>query len=105
MTTTRITRQDLDNLAEKIAGLQLDEHETSVMLAVFALAVDSLGRTLPDVLVQRSTPGVTIIQDGPLPDLGTIFDQAFAPSAAASAAGDDDGKDDTVAVTFGKIGR
>jgi hypothetical protein len=101
MTTTRITRQDLDSLAEKIATLQLDERERAVLLAVFALAADSVGRRLPGTDVRRSTPGVTVTQDGELPDIATIFDQAFA-----AAAGDDgDSSDDTVAVRLGKIGR
>lgn len=104
MTTTRITRQDLDQLAEKIATLQLDEHEQSVLLAIFALAADALGRTLPDTAVRRSTPGVTVEQVGELPDLGTIFDQAFTPSLA-TADGGDGSDDDTVHVQLGKIGR
>lgn len=105
MTTTRITRQDLDNLAEKIATLELDEHEQTVALAVFALAADAVGRRLPDTEVRRSTPGISVTQVGELPDLTTIFDQAFTPAAAATADGDDDASDDTVSVHLGKIGR
>jgi hypothetical protein len=103
---TRITRQDLDNLAGKIAGLNLDEHEQTVLLAIFALAADALGRKLPDAEVHRSTPGVSVTQMGELPDIATIFDQAFTPTLAATG-GDGDGKgsDDTVSVQLGKIGR
>lgn len=104
MTTTNITRQDLDSLAEKIATLQLTEHEQTVLLAIFAIAADSLGRTLPDTQVTRSTPGVSVTTSGQLPDLTTIFDQAFAPSLTASG-GDGGGSDDVVKVQLGKIGR
>jgi len=103
MTTTNITRKDLDSLTEKIATLQLNEHEQTVLLAIFAIAADALGRTLPDTQVIRSTPGVTVTQSGALPDLGTIFDQAFAPSLTAD--GGDGGSDDAVKVRLGKIGR
>ena len=102
MTTTKITRQDLDSLAEKIATLSLTEHEQTVLLAIFAIAADALGRTLPDTQVTRSTPGVTVTQSGALPDLTTIFDQAFAPSLTADGGG---GSDDAVKVQLGKIGR
>ena len=103
MTTTNITRNDLDSLAEKIATLQLSEHEQTVLLAIFAIAADALGRTLPDTQVIRSTPGVTVTQSGSLPDLSTIFDQAFAPSLTADGGGG--GSDDAVKVKLGKIGR
>jgi len=103
MTTTNITRNDLDSLAEKIATLQLSEHEQTVLLAIFAIAADALGRTLPDTQVTRSTPGVTVTQSGTLPDLSTIFDQAFAPSLTADGGGG--GSDDAVKVKLGKIGR
>jgi len=103
MTTTKITRQDLDSLAEKIATLSLTEHEQTVLLALFAIAADSLGRTLPDTEVTRSTPGVSVTTSGTLPDLATIFDQAFAPTLTASGGGD--GSDDVVKVQLGKIGR
>jgi hypothetical protein len=104
MTTKRISRQDLDSLATKIATLDLTEHEQSVLLAVFAIAFDSVGRTLPDIEVKRAAPAVAITQDGELPDLTTIFDQAFAPSVATAGGGGDDNSDEVV-VTFGKIGR
>ena len=103
MTTTNITRQDLDSLAEKIATLQLSEHEQTVLLAIFAIAADGLGRTLPDMQVIRSTPALTVTQTGTLPDLTTIFDQAFAPSLTADGGGG--GSDDAVKVQMGKIGR
>ena len=103
MTTTNITRNDLDSLAEKIATLQLSEHEQTVLLAIFAIAADALGRTLPDTQVTRSTPGVTVTQSGTLPNLSTIFDQAFAPSLTADGGGG--GSDDAVKVKLGKIGR
>lgn len=101
MTTTRISRQDLDALTTKIATLNLTEHEQSVLLAIFAIAADSLGHALPDTEVKRATPGVTVTQAGPLPDLTTIFDQAFT----AALTGGDDGSGDVVAVQLGKIGR
>ncbi len=105
MTTTRITREDLDNLAEKIATLTLTEHERAVALAVFALAADALGRRLPDIEVRRSRPGVSVELTGTLPDLTTLFDQAFEP-AATTVAGDEGGSsEDTVTVRLGKIGR
>jgi hypothetical protein len=103
MTTTRITRQDLDNLTEKIATLSLTEHERAVLLSLFALAADSLGRTLPDTEVKRARSGVSFTQDGALPDLTTVFDQAFTAASTATGGGGDDGDD--VVVTFGKIGR
>jgi hypothetical protein len=102
MTTTKITRADLDSLTTKIATLNLSEHERSVLLAIFAIAADSLGRKLPDTEVKRATPGVSVTQAGTLPDLTTIFDQSF--TAALTGAGDD-GSDEVVEVTLGKIGR
>ncbi|WP_030439905.1 hypothetical protein [Actinoplanes subtropicus] len=103
MTTTTITRQDLDSLAEKLATVQLSEQEQTVLLALFAIAADALGRTLPDTRVVRSVPGVTVAHGAELPDLSTIFDQAFAPALTADGGGG--GSDDTVKVQLGKIGR
>ncbi|MFI5891040.1 hypothetical protein ACIA5D_13100 [Actinoplanes sp. NPDC051513] len=101
MTTTKITRPDLDSLSSKIATLDLTEREQSVLLAIFAIAADSLGREVTDTKVKRATPGVTITQVGELPDLTTIFDKAFT----AALTGGDDGSEEVVAVSLGKIGR
>jgi hypothetical protein len=105
MTTTPITRNDLDNLAQKIATLTLSEHEQAVALAVFALATDALGRTLTDIEVRRSTPGVSVEVTGTLPDLETIFDQAFEAASTVARDGGGSSSDDTVLVRLGKIGR